>query len=117
MLVCLAHEVFGASYGGIYALHHVLKEGECALVLGDDSLPVPLVYIQRVEVVELFVGTDGAHVGVHAVARMQLILGKCNALPLGKRVYHLCLLVAEVLYGECNRTLHTIEVVIDAESL
>ena len=79
----------------------------------DDSLPVPLVDIERMEIVQLLVGTDGIHIGINAIPRLNLILGKRQTLPFGQRMNDLGLCIAEILDGERHRTLHAIQVIID----
>ncbi len=42
----------------------VLEVGECAVLLAYALLPVPLVDVERVDIVEVLEGTDCVHVGV-----------------------------------------------------
>ena len=80
--VGLAHQVFRTANGSIDAVHHILQECQRAVFLTDHCLPVPLVHIQRVQVVEFLVGTDGIHVRIDAVAALHLLLGQRQSLPL-----------------------------------
>ena len=68
------------------------------------------------EVIQLLVSTNGVHVGVDAVARLNVIFGQGQALPFSQRVYHLCLSVAQILYWEGHGALHAVEVVVYAET-
>ena len=68
------------------------------------------------EVVHLLVGAYGVHVGIDAVARLDVVFGQCEAFPLGQRMDHLGLLVAHVAYGEADGPLDAVEVVVDAQS-
>ena len=115
--VGLTRQVFRATDGSIDALHHILQELQRAVLLVDDGLPVPLVHIQRVQVVQLLVGTDGVHVGIDAVARLHLVLRQRQTLPLRQRVNHLGTGVAQILDGERDGTLHPVQVVVDAQTL
>ena len=115
--VGLAHQVFRTANGSIDAVHHILQECQRAVFLTDHCLPVPLVHIQRVQVVEFLVGTDGIHVRIDAVAAFHLLLGQRQSLPLRQRVHHLGTLLAHILDGECHGTLHTVQVVVDAKAL
>ena len=117
VVICLADEKLGSSYGSIYPLHHVAQESKRAVLLADDSFPIPLVDVERVQIVQLFVGTDGVHVRIDARSRLYAVVGKSQTLPFSKRMHHLCLLVAEVFDGERNGTLHAVKVVVDAETL
>ena len=85
--------------------------------LNGDGLPVPLINIQRMEVIEFLVGTDGIHIGIDTIARLYLVLCQRETLPFSQRVHHLGLGVAQILDGETHRSLHTIQVVINAQSL
>ena len=80
----LTRQVLRTSNGGIDALYHVLQERQRTILLADDGLPVPLVDIQRVQIVQLLIGADGVHVGIDAVARLYLILGQRQTLPFGQ---------------------------------
>ena len=113
----LTREVLRAQNGGVDAAHHILQKSERAVALGDDSLPVPLVHIERVEIVELLIGANGVHVGVDAVARLHLVFSQRQALPFGQRVNHLSAGLTHVLDGEGNGALHTVEIVVDTQTL
>ena len=69
------------------------------------------------QVVQLLVGSDGVHVGVDAMARLNIVLSQRQSFPLSQRVYYLCFSVTQILDGKTNRPLHPIEVVVDAQSL
>ena len=115
--VALAHQIFGAEHGRVDTAHHIAQEGHGALAARDDRLPVPLVHIERVDVVQFLVGAYGVHVGIDAVARLYAILRQGEPLPFGQRVYHLGLYVAEVEYGEGDGALHAVEVVVHTQAL
>ena len=115
--ITLAHEVFRAPYGRIYAPHDRFQEIKIALIAGHHSLPVPLIYVKRVQVVKFFVGSYGVHVGINAVSRFYGIVCKREAFPLGKRMNHLGPCVAKVFYRKCHGTLNAIQVVVYAEPL
>ena len=66
----------------------VLQIVQIAVLGGDDLLPVPLVHIGGVEVVQILVPADGIHVGVQALAGVELIALQSQTLPLGQRVDH-----------------------------
>ena len=58
------------------------------VLFGDNLLPVPLVHIGGVEAVQLLVPPDGVHIGIQALARVELIALEGQALPLGQGVNH-----------------------------
>ena len=113
----LAHQILRPADGCVDALHDILQEGQRAVFPADDGLPVPLVYIERVQIVQFLVGTDGIHVGIDAIAALYLILGQRQSLPLGQRVNHLGTGIAQILDGEGDSTLHAIQIVVDAQPL
>ena len=112
----LTGEILGAQDGSIDALHHILKMSQRALLACYHRLPVPLVHIERVEVIQLLVCTNGVHVGIDTVARLNVIFGQGQAFPFCQRVYHLCLCIAQILYGERHGALHAVEVIVYAET-
>ena len=115
--ISLAGKILRATDGGIYALYYVLQECQCAVFLAYHGLPVPLVYIQRVQVVKLLVGTYGVHIGIDTVSWLNFILSQTQSFPLSQRVNHLCLCVAQILDGEAHGALHTVQIVVNTQSL
>ena len=112
----LAGQIFRSADGRIDTLHDILQERQRAVFLADHGLPVPLVHIERMQVVELLISTDGVHIGIDTIARLYLILSQRKTLPLGQRVNHLSLRITQILDGECHSTLHTVQVVVDTQS-
>ena len=53
---------------GIELAHGLLQEVQVAILRTDGLLPIPLIYIERVEIVQLLVAADGIHIGIEAVA-------------------------------------------------
>ena len=88
----------------------------CPVVFRDDRFPVPLIHVQRMEVVQFLVGTDGIHVGINAIARLYLVVGQRQPFPFRQRVYHFCPCLSHILDGEGNRPLDAVQVVIDAQT-
>ena len=110
----LARQVLRTADGGVDALHHVFQERQRAVFPLDDSLPVPLVHIQRVQVVQLLVGTNGIHIRIDAIARFYLVFCQRQTLPFCQRMHHLCTGIAQILNRERHCALHTIQVIVDA---
>ena len=84
------------------------------LILVNRHLPVPLVNIQRVDVVKLLVRTDCVHVGVDAEIRRKVHIRHLDALPFCKRMDNLHLPSAQVLHIERNRHFDSVQVVVQA---
>ena len=83
---------------------------------GDDLFPVPLVYIDGVDVVQLFVSADGVHVGVEAAPHPEVVPLQCQPLPLGQGVDHLHL-GSHRRHIEAHRPLIAVQVVVQARIL
>ena len=78
---------------------------------GDDLLPVPLVYIDGMDIIQILVPADGIHVGIEAVSHAETVALQGQPLPLGQGMHHLGILA----HGgniEADRPLITVEIVI-----
>ena len=93
--------------------HAALEVRLVAVLAGDDLLPVPLVDVNRVEVVHLFVAPDGVHIGEQALADVELVALEGQPLPLGERMDDLRV-DADIGNVERDGALDTVEVVIEA---
>ena len=69
------------------------------------------------QVVQFLVSADGIHVGIDAVARLYLVLSQRQSLPLRQGVNHLGLRIAQVLDGKRHGAFHTVQIVVDTQSL
>ena len=78
-----AGQILRPTDGSIDALYHVLQIGDGTLFLGNHSFPVPLVYIQRMQVIQLFVSTNSVHIRIDAVTRLYRIFCQTQTLPFG----------------------------------
>ena len=87
-----------------------------ALFSGNNALPVPLVYIDAVQVVQLLITADGVHIGHKALTGAIAVLVQGIALPFGKAVNNLGLLI-QAGNIERNRALHTVQVIIQTAAL
>ena len=72
----------GTENRAIDLAYNLLEELYVSFALGNDTLPIPLIDIERVKVVELLIGTNSIHIGNYAIAMFNLILCQCHALPL-----------------------------------
>ena len=82
--ILLAHHVFCAPHGCIDFLHDAFQELQVALFRRDDTFPVPLVHVERMQVAQRLVGADGVHVRVDAVAGTDVIVGQGHPFPFGE---------------------------------
>ena len=93
------------------AADSVFQRVGVALVLRDDALPVPLVHVNGVQVIRMFVATDSVHVADQAATDGKVVAPECIALPFCERLNYLGVF-ADVWQVKCNRMLDTIEVVV-----
>ena len=84
---------------------------------GDDFLPVPLVYKNRMQIVRIIIPADGIHVRVNALSRTVAVTIERHALPLGKGLHDFSLSAVNFLDRKIDLALHAVEVVIDAVAL
>jgi len=102
---------------GIHNIAHgFLQKGQGAVLRGDDLLPVPLVYINAVQVVKLFVAADGVHVGHKALAGAEPILSKGIALPFGQAVHNFSALI-QAGYIKADGALHAVQIIVQAAAV
>jgi len=82
--VHLAEVVFSAQDGAVDALHDLAQEAQVAVFARHGALPVPLIDVDAVDVVKVFVGAHGIHVGDDAEAVGHVVLGERVTLPFGQ---------------------------------
>ena len=111
-----AQFIGGGAHGVHNIPHSILQEGGGALAGGDHPLPVPLVHINAVQVVQLLVPAHGVHVGYQTLAGAETVLVQGIALPFGKTVHNLGLLV-QAGHVKSHRPLHTVEVIVEAAAV
>ena len=97
--------------GGDDIAHGALEISDVAVLGGDDLFPVPLVHIDGVEVVDLFVAADGVHVGEQALADLEVVALERKTLPFGQRMNDLGI-GADVGNVKGDGTLDAVEVVV-----
>ena len=108
-----AQEGLGVPQGPHNGADSLLQVLCVPVLLGDDLLPVPLVHIGGVEVVQILVPADGVHIGVQALARVELVTLQGQALPLGQGVdHHGGVVHPPDVKG--HRALHAVQVVVQA---
>ena len=69
------------------------------------------------KIIKLLIGTDGIHIGIDTIARLYLIFCQGQALPFSQRVNHLSFCITQILDRESYRALHSIQVIIDTQTL
>ena len=94
----------------------VMQEFPVAVFPADDPAPVPLVDIQRMQVVHIVVPADGVHVGIDAGPGLIAIVPERVALPFGKALNDLAL-PFHVLHRKGDFSLHTVQVIVETAGL
>ena len=105
------HVFLSLSKNSVDVLNDGLKGFDRAVLSGDDLLPVPLVHVDGVDIVCVFVAADGHHVGVKPLSNAETVFAEGVALPFRKGVNDLCHLPG-FLYVKRYRALHSVEVVV-----
>ena len=103
----------GLPHGGNDGVHRLPQIGLVPVPGGDHLLPVPLIHVDRVEVVQLLIPADGVHVGIQALTHGELVAVQGHALPLGQGVYHLGV-PPNGGYVKGDGALHPVEIVVQA---
>ena len=78
------------------------------LFFGNHFFPVPLIYVDRVNIVRILISADGTHIGVKTFTGMKTVVLECIAFPFCQRMHDLRGSVLLLLDPERNRALHTI---------
>ena len=71
-------------YGGVNAAHGIFQVFFVAVFAGDYLFPVPLVDVERMQTVGLFVAANGVHIGIKTGVHLKAVAGERHALPLGE---------------------------------
>ena len=108
-----AHGHFRGAHAADNAAHNALQIFDLAVLGADHLFPVPLVHINAVQVVQLFIAANGVHIGIQAVAGIKPIVTQGLALPLGKALHHLALFAA-VQHIKLHRAFYTVQIVVQA---
>ena len=83
------HLIQRAAHGMHDVLHGLFQVSLRAVLAQDDLFPVPLVHINRVQIVQRLVAANGVHIRHKPVAGEKVVLVQRKALPFRQRVHHL----------------------------
>ncbi len=70
---------------------HLFQVGFIPVAFRNDLFPVPLVYIDRMEVIQFFFPANSVHVGVQALAHSETIFLQGLTLPFCQTLHYFCL--------------------------
>ena len=101
------------AYAANYGSNSVLEGSKVAGIRGYDLLPVPLIHVYGVQVVQLFIAAYGVHIGIEAVAWVEVVAVKRHAFPLCERLHYLRILAGKWDI-EAYRALIAVQVVVEA---
>ena len=59
------------------------------VLAGDHLFPIPLIHVDRMDIVKILIAADGVHIGVKTVANEEMIFLQSEALPFCQRMHHL----------------------------
>src|SRR5699024_10536622 len=104
IFLCLAQDAVDGAYRADERRHG-------AFFSGDDLLPVPLIHIYGMDVVQILVSPDGDHVCIQSLALGKTVFLQRVALPLGKRVNDLRILLL-ALDIEAYRAFHAVKIIV-----
>ena len=90
-----------------------LKEIKGAVLGCNDLLPVPLVNVNRVEVVKILVTADSVHIGIYALTRRKTVFFQRESLPLCERMHDLCVSV-DPFYIERHRSFNSVQIIVQS---
>ena len=106
------HEFFGLLDRLIDAPDGLLQRFDRALLLGDDAFPVPLIDVDRMDVVGRFVAPDRVHVRVKPLVQRKSVLPERHALPFGERLHDFHRALVLLLDAEPDRPFDAVQVVV-----
>ena len=111
--ILAAHGELRIADAGDDVRHRLMQGEQGARLRRDDLLPIPLIDVDGVQVIQLLVPADGVHVGVNALAGVDIVAIERHALPLGQRMDDLRVGVRAGNI-EADRALHAVEIVVQA---
>ena len=105
--------LFDAEQHVVYFPYDLFQKSDIAFFGTDRPLPVPLIDVERMDIVQLLVGADGVHVGIKPVARRDLVGAQLDPFPFGQRLHYFGPRTAHILDGKAHRPFHAAQVVVD----
>ena len=112
--VCFVYPPFLTADHTVNSANDPLEEFEIAVFCADCPFPIPLIDINRMDVVQLLVGPNRIHVGVKAEAGRNAVSPELYPFPLGQRVYDLYVGSAQGRHRKSYGPFGPVQVVVDA---
>ena len=108
IIIVNRHEFLGFHQGFVYIPDYIPESLQGAVLLGNNFLPVPLVYINRVDIVGFLIPADGVHVGINPLPHLKTVFFQSVTFPLCKGVYNFGRSLVLLTDGKGDRALHTV---------
>ena len=80
--IVIINKKFGTDQTFVYFFYCCLEKIKRSFACFHSKFPVPLVNIERVNIIEFLIGTDCIHIGINTETGVQLQFGEFNPLPL-----------------------------------
>ena len=112
--IALADKGLGVPNDREDGFYCVFEGFEMTILLEDNALPIPLIDIERVQVVEFLVRADRIHVRVESFARLDSEIGQGLSLPFGQRLDHFDPGLPEGRGAEAHRAFDAVEIIVQA---
>ena len=84
IVIVNGHVFFGLAQYFIYCADGFFQSVQGSFFFGNDFLPIPLVYVDRVDIVHFFVPADSAHVRIQALSHGKTVFFQGITFPLCK---------------------------------
>ena len=104
-------------YGGIDRPDGILEVRKVPILRQHHLLPVPLVDVDRMDLIDIVIGAERIHISIYTPADGNAVVCERHPLPLRKRLDDLHALGIKVAHAEPDRVLHSVKVIIDARDL
>jgi hypothetical protein len=114
VVILYSHVFLGFTKDTVNGAYGFLENFNGTLFFGDDLFPVPLVYVNGVDIVQIFIPADCYHICVKTLSVRKSVFFQCVAFPFGKGVYDLGVASFDRFDIKTYRAFYTIKVVIKA---
>ena len=108
VVVSSGDEIFGLFQLTEYFADCVFQCFHIPFFFGDYFFPIPLIDINRMDIIGIFIPADRAHIGVKSLAGVEAVVFQSVSFPFGERVYDLGRCVLLFFDTKRNRAFHTI---------
>ncbi len=108
VVVTDGHIFFCFAQSFVDGAHGLFQEIQAPLLPGNDFFPVPLIHVDGMDVVRLFIPADCAHVRIEPFSVGKSVLFQCKPFPLGQRMHNFRLIIILFFDAEHDRALHAV---------